>query len=227
MSKFVCCFAVLVATASVGANAVVAPPRPLPSEPVLELDLHLELDAGSGAAELVLALDSSVPLSSITLFDPDGHAVLGSQTVASTRVGLQELELELASDFLPDLLARFPEGRYLVRATSALSAPIVEEVPFDHALPGRFRLIEPADGEMRAERAELSWTPSPNARRYALEIEQPDGDFTMEVVLPASSTSFRVPAGVLVPGATYELSLTAQGDTDNETEIEHVLRVAR
>lgn len=33
-------------------------------------------------------------------------------------------------------------------------------------------------------------------------------------------TDFTVPATVLVPGQAYEYSLTAKGDTDNETEIE-------
>jgi hypothetical protein len=215
--------AALASTAYLGANVPAADPETPRS--LTELDLHIEVDADTGAAELVLVLASDAPLASIALFDPDRREVLSTRTIPSTRVGLREVELELASAALPELLARFPEGTYVVRVASALAAPSYGEVVLDHALPGRFKLLEPADGELSAERPTISWSPSPGACGYSVELEDEASGFAMELVLPSRVTSFRVPAELLAAGGTYELSLTAQGDTDNETEIEGELRV--
>ena len=100
-------------------------------------------------------------------------------------------------------------------------------VYLSHELPGPFAVVSPLpDAVVATREATLAWTPSSRAARYILEIEQHELGFRLEVALPPLETSFTIPSGLLRTGERYEYSLTVEGDTDNELEIEGTFRVA-
>ncbi len=198
------------------------------------LRMHLEVDlpARSGKAvlpasmlqlpaEVVLELESELPLRRIRLLDGAGRTVLQLDCPQAGALGIAEFALESEGASLAEVLDEYPPGEYAVEATCVDGRALAGRARLGSTLPGWFAVSSPLPGEVvDREQLTLSWTPARNAARYMLEIEQEELGFGFETWLPAGQTSFKVPAELLQRGVTYDYSLTVQGDTDNELEIE-------
>jgi len=211
-----------------------------PGAPALafeELGMHYEVDLPSSGdresygvlqarllglpAELVLQVKSPRPFTRLRVLDSAWRTVFDLSQPRRTASGLAEIELESEGETLRELLENFPCGAYFVEATCVDGVLVEGFATLKPRLPGFFGVVVPLPGE-RVAHADLTlaWTPSEGAAGYSLEIEQEELDFSLEIQLPPSQTSFRVPAHVLLPGQTYEYSLAVRGDTDNELEVE-------
>lgn len=103
---------------------------------------------------------------------------------------------------------------------------LVGETRLTYDFPYRFEVVSPTPDEVLPRTdASIEWNASLGATRYKLEVESMESDFSIEVILPADQTEFCIPAAILDDSVSYEYSLTAQGDNDNETEMEGTFRV--
>ena len=202
------------------------------------LSLHLEVDlptfqgpgwdefvcAGSLLglpAEIVLEVESAVGVSELRLSDAGGRTLLAMTDAELETLEVSELTLEVERSTLAEMLAEFPAGEYRVEARTRSRQRVMGNVALSHDFPGLFTLVQPRPGAiLGVGDSTLRWSPSKGAARYLLEIEQDDTGFSIEMALPATRTSVSLPLDLLEPGAGYEFSLVAQGDTDNEIEIE-------
>lgn len=198
------------------------PPREsFGAEPFTSLDFHLEVDVADLAAEVVLVFEAEVGVEHLALFDPAGVPVTSLRAADLGGLGVTEATIQSGGIPLAELLEIYPAGEYTVRATTVSGIPLVGSVHLSHVFPSRFRVVSPSErGTLRKDAAILDWNPSAGATGYFLEIEQDDLEFSLEITLPATMTDFTIPGNLLKSGVTYEYSLTAQGDNDNETEIE-------
>ena len=211
-----------------------ARPRPTAFE---ELKMHIEVDLPSPAlagfpldfpAEVVLEASSEHRFAAIQVMDHAGRPVLALDCPSSRTLGISELALDCKDVTLRDALREYPPGNYLVQATTVDGASIEGTAKLERGFPGFFAVVSPLPQQVvRSENVTISWTPSRGASRYELEIEQDEIGFVYKVRLPPWQTSFELPARTLEPGTTYEFSLTVQGDTDNELEVEGSFVTAR
>lgn len=211
--------AVSLATASVVAWAA------LPAVPANgsfdDVDLHLEVDMGSFSGELSLQVESSQGLVELSLADSTGKSVLRMVGYDLGENGAASVAVESRTDDVRDVFERFPVGTYTVTGLTAGGALLQDEVWLSHAMPSRFQLQTPVKGEVvPVEDLFMRWNASVGANRYHLEIEGASGELALEIWLPATETSFVVPAQFLKPGETYEYSLNSEGTDGNELEVE-------
>lgn len=196
-----------------------------------ELSLHLEMDLPPGTSstrslvemptEVVLELRSSSGLSELQVTGPTGRIVFALERPWTASSGVSELSLECEGASLREVLREFPPGDYFVRATTVDGLPVAGIARLHSRFPGLFAVVSPPDGEVVPEGGvTIAWTASRGAARYVLEVEQDESGFALEIALPPEHTSFTVPAEILRPGQAYEYSLTVEGDTDNQLEIE-------
>lgn len=203
-----------------------------------ELTMHLEMDLPASTnrlgvmagrmrsliempTEVVLEVRSPFALAEIRVMGPTGRTVFELAQPQTRSTGISEISLECEGTRLREVLREFPPGEYLVQATTVDGRPVEGIARLRSRFPGYFEGLAPLDGEtVLTEDVTIAWTPSQGAARYLLEIEQEDSGFSLEITLPASQTSFTVPSQILRPNQAYEYSLSVEGDTDNQLEIE-------
>jgi hypothetical protein len=144
--------------------------------------------------------------------------VQGQQTGSA---GLTEISVECAGPTLAELLREFPPGAYQILGTALDGSLHLGTATLTSQFPGLFGLVSPAPGATLATEAVfVSWSPSPGARDYELEIEQESIGMSFSIRLSPDQIAFHVPPEILEHGQTYDISLTVRGDTDNELEVE-------
>lgn len=228
----------LAALALPGAGGAPAPvdraPRPLAFE---RLQLHLEVDLpapGRGGrdglrrgsildldAELVFEAESPVALRHLRVLDSSNATILEIACPSAPLAALAELSFECEEVPLGRALAEYPAGEYRVEGTAVSGAPVRGTAHLSHEFPGPVAVLAPHPAEVVAGGdVEFSWTAAGGAARYVLEVEEPGGDFSLELELPRSRTRVTLPGALLGADRRYEYSLAVQGDTDNELEVE-------
>ncbi len=207
------------------------------SDSFRELTLHIEVDLPSPfgpdrhllrpeslillPAEVVIQAKAGEALRQVRLFDALGSTAFDIACPSATALAVTELMVECDGVTLGQAFGEYPAGLYHVEGRTMSGALVRGSVRLDHRFPGLFAVVRPRPGEVVAvEDATLTWTPSERAVRYLLEIEQDASGFSFELALPAGQTSFTVPQALLRPGECYEYSLSVEGDTDNELEVE-------
>jgi hypothetical protein len=210
---------VLAASGAAWAGGSPAATRPSPQNPLSELTLHLEVDLPGLATELVLEGESEVPLAELLMVDTAGGQLFALDPATFAGIGASEISLEADAIPIAQALSVYPEGRYLLQGRTLGGAPVQAAVLLSHRFPGPFHVL-PVEQTGPAGTVTISWTASPGAVRYQLEVENDELGESFEFVLGAHRTSVSLPADLFVQGATYEVSLVSRGDTDNELEIE-------
>lgn len=172
----------------------------------------------------------------MSILDPGGTEVLRATT--SGRLGRQggtELFMESAEPSfaelpLPALLRRFPEGRYRFRGVGLEGERLVGSARVTHDLPDGPRLVSPlsGDGPQPVDDTTVAWQPvaapaGSSIIGYQVLVVQPDTGLralpkvTLDVMMPPTATSMRVPAGFLQPGTAYEWEVLAIEAGGNQT----------
>ena len=202
---------------------------------VKDARLKFEINAtdGDGGVHVFIDADSWKELS---LYDPSGARVLTATTTGRmARQGGTELFLESAEPPftrlpIPKLLARFPKGRYTIRGTGLAGERYVGTAILSHRLPAGPELVSPlpSHGPQKLDDTTVVWKPvAPPPRGaiigYQVLVVQPETGIrvmpkiTLDVTMPATATSLRVPAGFLSPGTEYEWEVLAIERGGNQT----------
>ncbi len=192
-----------------------------------KLSMHIEVDLPGGTAELEFEAETEADLTHLALFDRSGMPLVAVDINKRSGLELNAIALGADGGSVGELLNTYPAGPYFVRGTTSHGLQVWGTVMLSPDLPARFHVVEPPDrGVLRRHAATLSWHPSAGAAQYTLEIEKDSGEHCLEVVLPTSCVSFTIPSEVLAAGSSYDYSLVARGDTDNEIEVEGSFTVA-
>jgi hypothetical protein len=172
----------------------------------------------------------------MTILDPAGRQIL--RTTTSGRMGTlggTELFLESSEPTfrrlpLPRLLERFPAGRYAFRGVGLRGERYVGSARLTHRIPHGPVLVSPLAGSPPQDPAAttLAWktVPPPTGGRIiayqVLVVRAERGpralpEIALDVMMPPTATSLRVPPGFLQPAAEYDWEVLAIEAGGNQT----------
>lgn len=206
--------------------------------------IKFEINATDRDNGIQLFLDAD-EWKSIALFDPFGRNILTTTTSGAiakqggTELFLESAEPTIAQLPLAKLFRRFPEGKYRVRGTGLKGERIVGSAILTHTLPDAPQLVSPLEtaGPQKPDDTTVVWKPvaAPAGSAiigYQVLIVQPDTglrampDVTLDVTMPPTATSLRVPPGFLRPNTEYEWEVLAIERTGNQTLSSATFRTA-
>jgi len=178
----------------------------------------IEYSATLHQAEIVVEAECEEALDHVEVLNPSGAPILRLQTRGGQSVSLAGLRLEMGESSLAALYANCPEGVYRIRARSvsgrlvqghaSLSLEMVAAPVITYPLAGA--------GGVAITSTAISWLPDPQAAGYTIDLEQNEND-GLKATLPAGSSSFQVPAGVLAPNTQTRLEIQAIAPNGNRT----------
>jgi hypothetical protein len=171
----------------------------------------------------------------MSIFDPGGRRIFSTKTSGRlARFGGSELFLEsgeppFAELPLPRLLRQWPAGIYRFRGTGADGQVFRGAARLTHRLPAGPRLVSPVEGSApQAPRATvMRWrrVPAPDGGRiigYQVLVERETEltalpVVTLDVMMPPTATSLRVPPGFLRRNTEYSWEVLAIEGSGNQT----------
>ena len=203
--------------------------------PLKDARLKFEINATDRDGGVQVFIDAE-SWKQMSIFDPAGRRIFQSTT--SGRMGKQggtELFLESAEPpfgKLPvaKLLRRFPEGRYAFRGVGLAGERYVGSARLSHRLPAGPELVSPLQGDppSNPDDATVVWrtvAPPKGSRIIGYQVLVVRGDpgpralpeVALDVILPPSATSLRVPPGFLRAGTEYDWEVLAIEKGGNQT----------
>ena len=186
--------------------------------------VHFEQNATDRDVEVVFQVKGrSEGLAKLHVTAPDGRKVVDFAAPDPSTLGIREFMFE--SPEPPDvarLKAAYPEGIYRFAATSVGGKELRGESTLSHALPAPTSIVRPGTGAeaVPLRGLEIAWGPVAGVAGYLVEIEQDELGAHLEVHLPASATSFRVPDGFLRAHTEYELGVATVSESGNVSFVE-------
>ena len=194
------------------------------SNPFPSASVHFEQNATDGDIEVVFKIKAEDEgLSELLVISPDGRTVVDFKAPEPSTLGIREFHFE--SPEPPDvdsLKAAYPEGVYAFFGTTSSGDKLAGRSSLSHQLPGTAEFIKPASENQGVSVAEpkLSWSQVEGVAYYILEIEQDELNMNLTALLPASTTSFTLPDGLLLPGEEYELAVGTVSSEGNISFVE-------
>ena len=179
--------------------------------PFAVASVHFEQNATDGDVEVVLeAMGGDDGLTSLTVTAPDGRTVVSATSPDSSTLGMRQFRFESPEPTdTRRLEAAYPEGAYTLAATTATGRRYSGKATLSHRLPPATAVLTPARKakDVTVHGLRVTWTRVPDVAGYVLSLEQGQLNFSLSVTLPATTTAFAVPDGVLQPGREYTLAL--------------------
>ena len=197
--------------------------------------LKFEVNATDRDSGMQIFLDGE-SWKEFSIFDPSGKKIF--TTTASGSVAKQggaELFVESSEPTFSNLpiaklLKRFPEGRYQVRGTGIGGERYVGTAILTHDIPDGPTLVSPlpANGPQNPNDTTVTWKPVPPPNGspiigYQVLVVQPKSGIrtlpkiTLDVTMPPTATSLKVPPGFLAPNTEYEWEVLAIERGGNQT----------
>ena len=172
------------------------------------------------AAVVVFEAESETVMRGIQVCSPDGSPVLKLLANSGHDGRLAGFVIETGEYSAQELLARYGEGYYGMAAVSedGLSASGGAFLSHD-LLPAPTVLYPLEEDDAVPTNATVRWSPLPGATEYLIVLEQGEND-GLTARLPASSTSFTIPQGILAPETVSHVELGAVGSNGNVTLVE-------
>ncbi len=194
------------------------------SHPFPTASVHFEQNATDGDVEVVFNIKAEDEgLSGLLILSPDGRRVVDFKAPEASTLGIRQFHFE--SPEPPDvdsLKAAYPEGVYAFFGTTLSGDNLAGRSSLSHQLPGTAEFIQPAseNEEISVAEPKLSWTRVEDIAYYILEIEQDELNMNLTALLPASTTTFTLPDGLLLPGEEYELTIGTVSSEGNISFVE-------
>jgi len=163
----------------------------------------------------------------VEIVSPDGRRVFHVDRGSLKELGINELFFESEEPSLDDFpleqfLALFPEGEYKFLGKTAEGDKLVGTAALTHDIPDGPVVISPVDGPVNPNNTVIKWNPvtSPPGIEivgYHVTVEREDPPRVLSADVPATSTSFAVPANFLEPGTEYKFEVLAIEVSGNQT----------
>jgi len=194
-------------------------PRPIP-----EVSIRFEQNATDGDVEVVFELTGpDEGLTQLTVVAPDGRTVVDFTAPDAKKYGIREFVFESPEPTdIKGLKAAYPAGEYSFAGATADGVKFSGHSTLRHELPPTVSFRHPTTRATGVEikDLEIGWTAAANVSGYVIELEQSKLDMKLVVNLPASTTSFAVPNGLLMPGTTYQLGIGTVSTGGNASFVE-------
>lgn len=196
---------------------------------------HNATDADTGFQAFV----DGAPWNTLTIADPDKRPVLEIRARGNLKqLGLTELffetnEPENAEVPIPELLARFPEGKYTFEGQTVDGTRLTGRATLTHTIPAGPEITSPAEGAVvDRNNTVIEWTPvteSITGRSVeivgyevvvtkALDVHPPGfSKLVLSAHVTAATTSLTVPMEFLEPGTAYDVEVLALEVGGNQT----------
>ena len=236
--------ALIVASGSVAPNAVgqlkssdsaAQPPKAVPRVVSLE-DARLKFEINStdedGGVQIFIDAEEWKAMS---IFDPEGNRIFSTQTSGRlARFGGSELFLESGEPPFSELplrrlLKQWPAGVYKFRGTGADGQTFRGSARLTHRLPSGPKLVSPVErsAPQTPRDTVMRWrkVPAPKGSRiigYQVLVERETElealpVVTLDVMMPPTATSLRVPPGFLRANTEYSWEVLAIEKSGNQT----------
>ena len=204
--------AVLVACGcSVSVGAAAKHPRPKPVSPFEIAEIRVEANATDGDTEVVIvAKGGDDGFRHFSVRAPDGRYIVSTYSFDPTVKGQRELLFESPEPPGEQILAAYPRGIYRFTGQTHEGERFVGTARLSHLLPPVAVITHPAH-ESKIPLASLivEWAPLTGVSQILLELENESADPEQVLTynLAPTATRFEVPAELLAPGASYQLSI--------------------
>jgi len=214
--------------------------------PFSQTKIILEVNATAEDGGIQIFLDGT-GWNRLEISDPYGQDVLevgGSSSVGVT--GITELFFESAEPSfedlpLPQLLARFPEGRYSFEGMTVDGKSLSGAATLRHSIPAGPRVFSPAEGSTVSPSFPVlvDWDPvsSPypgtsapvtiSGYQVIVERVRPQPLLAFSVFLPATVTQVTVPPEFIQANADYKFEVLAIEESGNQTITESSFSTSR
>lgn len=181
-----------------------------------EESIVIEYAPALGEAVLLVEAESEVSLGQVEVVGPHGERVFLLE--AGDRP-LQGFTIETREASVQVLFQRYSRGVYDLRARTVDGRSVVGSAVLSHQLLGAPVVILPLPGSRVPANALVSWVPDPTAAQYIVTLEQGEND-GLTVRLPAGTSSFQIPNGVLQPATATHVEVLVVGSDGNRTQSE-------
>ncbi|OLC00169.1 MAG: hypothetical protein AUH30_03415 [Candidatus Rokubacteria bacterium 13_1_40CM_68_15] len=186
--------------------------------------VHLERNATDGDFEVVFEVKGAEDgLAELTVLSPDRRTVVAFKAPDSSTLGIRSFRFESPEPTdMKALKAAYPEGVYEFSGRTTKGAKFAGKSTLSHRLAATATLVKPATAtaSVSVKGLRLAWSPVEGVASYAVGIKQEELNVNLTALLPASSTSFGVPDGFLVPGKKYTLAVGTVTREGNITYVE-------
>ena len=185
--------------------------------PLKEEEMRVEFTATSGEVTLIVAAESETSLGSVEVRSPNGGPLL---RLASGDRALQGFVIETMEIGPEEFFTTYREGTYDLEARTLDGRIAKGEARLAHDLPRVPLVLSPLEGAMNVPlNPVITWVPDPEAAGYQIVLEQGEND-GLTATLPAGSSSFQVPYGILESGMDSHFEVGAIGENGNCTLVE-------
>jgi hypothetical protein len=206
--------------------------------------LKFEINSTDGDGGVQVFIDAE-EWKTMSIFDPQGHRIFSTDTRGRlARFGGSELFLESGEPAFSELplrklLKQWPAGVYKFRGTGSDGQLFRGSARLTHRLPHGPHLVSPVEGSapQRPRDTVMHWrrVPAPKGSRiigYQVLVERETGldalpVVTLDVTMPPSATSLRVPPGFLRPSTKYSWEVLAIERSGNQTLSSSTFRTSR
>ena len=186
--------------------------------------VHFEQNASDKDVEVVFAVKGQDDgLVELKVVSPDGRTVIDFTAPDPSTLGLRQFRIETPEPRdVQALKAAYPEGTYKFSGKTVSGDILVGQSKLSHRLPTPVTFKSPAPGAkgVPIRNFVVSWGTVPGVAFYTLELEQDEQNLKITATLPASSASFALADGILLPGKEYQLGIGAVGADGNVSVVE-------
>ena len=180
----------------------------------------IEYTVTSGEAVVVFEAESEQVMRGIEVCRPDGRPVLRLVAGHGQESRISGFVVESGEGPPSQVLAQHGEGLYGMSAIAADGSRATGGAELSHALLPAPLVVYPEEGDVGVPtNATVRWVPDPAAVEYRIVLEQDEND-GLTARLPAGSSSFQIPPGVLRSQELSHVEVGAVGDNGNVTQVE-------
>ncbi len=182
--------------------------------------IAIEFTATSGEATVVFQAESEVAMQRLQIHDPLGRRLGTFDAGDGNGLRLSGYVLEAAEGTRDEILATFMQGTYAISGQTPSGRKGTGSAALKHRLLDAPAVLYPVEGATDVStNLTVGWIPDPEAVSYRINLEQGDSD-TLAVKLPAGTSSFDVPTGVLAAGESTHVEVGAVAPNGNCTLVE-------
>jgi hypothetical protein len=191
---------------------------------------RFEQNATDGDVEAVFeAIAGEDGLVKLTVIAPDGRTIVDFSAPGRSSMGMRQFRFESPEPTDVSALKKaFPEGEYTFTGATSSGAQFNDKATLSHKLPATTAFVSPKAnaGNVSARNLRISWAPVKGVSGYTIEVNPSKSSAHLELKLPASTTSFVVPEGILVSGGKCQLGIGTISSSGNISVIETTFTTA-